>query len=617
MDRTRKLPNITWSTLAVALGVFVLSFIAFWPGVSGGFLFDDYHNIVTNAHVQIKSLAWDSLWRAANAYSDGTRQLAMVTFALNAYWAGLNPWAYKVTGLLVHACNAVLVFFLVRRILDSCRIVAFRQRTMAAGAIALIWAIHPLQVSSALYIVQRMETLCFGFLFVALLLYLRAREEQIKIGHSHKGLWLGMVLAWLGAWFCKESAVLLPLFCLGLEATVLGFASANPVQSRFWRGICWFGGLLAVLVFVLWVWPRYYSSEPYSGRDFNTAQRLLTQCRVLLLYVQQILLPLPSTIHFYYDDFPVSVGWLHPASTVVSALVLVTALVSAILGRRRFPVFSLGLFWFFAAHFLTSNIVPLEMVFEHRNYFASLGLLLVCAELIARLPVRDGPAIKYVGIAALLVGVGILGCIRAATWGNVLLLATDMVDKNPRSARAGMDLGVAYYEMSGGNPDSPFYQFAISQFSRVAEMPHASTQADVNLILMASSPGLPDGVLDVKAIWKRYLQRLQTVHLSVETRTSLWSLLSERMKGKAIDDGGLERALNIILDREDQPDYRLAQVADYYLRVRGKRERAVVLYEEAVRKARQGNNQRLIDSIVGELLTSGEQELVGHLILVD
>lgn len=594
----------TYHRLAL-VGLFLLTVLLFWPGVSGGFLFDDYHNIVTNAHVQLKTLSADSLWRAANAYSGGTRQLSMLTFALNAYWAGLEPWAYKVTGLLIHGVNAVLIGLLGLCLLAFSTLVCASQRSWAAFALALVWAVHPLQVSSALYIVQRMETLCFTFLLIAMLLYLKARCQQIATGRSRKSLWLGIVVSTLLAWFSKESAIVLPLFLLAFELTVLGFTSASPRQARLWR-ICYgVSTLIAVLVFFAWALPHYYSAELHSGRDFNTAQRILTQFRVLAMYLQQILLPLPSTLTFYYDDMPVSTGWLNPVNTLFCAVLLAALFGWALFARKRHPLAALGILLFFASHFLTSNIIALEMIFEHRNYFALFGILLVTVELIARLPLRDGPGIKYAGITALVIGVSFLGCIRAATWGNVLLLATDMTHSNPQSARAGMDLGVAYYELSGGDNNSPFYQFAAKEFERVSAFPHASTQPMVNLILMAVGQGLPDDLIDIDLVWRRYLQRLGALHLSVETRTSVWSLLEQRMKNRAIDDHYLPQALEIIFSRAEQADYRHAQAADYYLTVLGQRDQAVTHYTAALHKANSSGNTRLVEAIYRTLLEKG------------
>lgn len=607
----------TFSSLTARIGKFLLAFVilfvvlvVFWPGVSGGFLFDDYHNIVTNANVQIKELSAASLWNAAQGYSGGTRQLAMVSFALNAYWAGTDPWAYKVTGLLVHAFNGVLVFLLTQRLISFSTRIAPQHQRMASLALALVWALHPIQVSSALYVVQRMETLCVTFLIIALLFYLRARVQQTNVGFSQPGLWLGMFLAAALAMMFKESAVLLPLFCLGLELTVLRFSSARSGQRQFWRLLYLVGGVLGLLLFVFFIVPHYYSAEPYAGRDFNTIERLLTQARVLWLYVQQMLLPLPHILYFYYDDLPISTGWLQPASTLPAVLGWVGIIGLAVLWRQRFPLFALGVFWFLSAHFLTSNVIGLEMVFEHRNYFASLGILLICTEVIARLPVRDEPAIKYLGVIALVVGIGFLGAVRAATWGNVVLLATDMTDANPNSARAGMDMGVAYYELSGGDSNSPFYHFAAREFERVSAFPHASTQPMVNLVLMAASGDLPDEILNLDVVWQRYLQRLQALHLGVETRTSVWSLLEQRMKGKTIDDRYLSQALGIIFARSGQADYRHAQAADYYFNVVQKPDLAIEHYKTAIEKATANGNARLIDAIRGELVENGLFDLI-------
>lgn len=611
-------PSHNISSIFLSVCLFVVGMAVFWPGVSGGFLFDDYHNIVTNAHVQIKELTPETLWRAANAYSESTRQLAMVSFALNAYWAGLDPWAYKVTGLLIHAVNSVLVFWLVLRIFSFGSVIAPKNQIWAAAAVGFLWGLHPIQVSSALYIVQRMETLCFTFLFIALLLYLYARQQQITKGHSHLGWWLGLMLAWGLAWLCKENAVLLPLFFLGLEVAVLQSAAAvRPEQQQFWQKIYTVVSVLGLLVFALWVWPHYYTAQPYSGRDFNTTERLFTQARVLWLYVQQILLPAPGNLYFYYDNFPLSKSWLQPVSTLAACLAWLFTFVLAVLVRHRLPLVSLGVFWFLSAHFLTSNIIGLEMVFEHRNYFALLGVLLIFTEAISRLPVRDGPGIKYFAVSVLVVGIGFLGGVRAAMWGNTLLLATDMVAKNPQSARAAMDLGVIYYEISSGEENSPFYQFAARTFNQAASLPNASTQADVNLILMSAGNKLPEDVLNIEFIWKRYLEKLQSLHLGVETRTSVWSLLQERVKGKDLDDVNLQKALNIIIDREDQPDYRMAQVANYYLTILREEENAKKYYEMAIQKAHKVKNQKLVDAIIASVMQEGYPSLAAHLVLIN
>ena len=88
------------------------------------------------------------------------------------------------------------------------------------------------------------------------------------------------------------------------------------------------------------------------------------------------------------------------------------------------------------------------------------------------------------------------------------------------------------------------------------------------------------------------------------------------MKGKAIDDRHLEQALAIIMKREDQQDYRLAQVADYYLRILNNEKMAKTLYVDAIHEAQKNGNKPLIDAIVGSVFDAGSPHLAAQLALM-
>src|SRR5690606_12883695 len=75
----------------------------------------------------------------------------------------------------------------------------------AALALALAWAIHPLQVSSVLYVVQRLQTMATLLLVLALLSYLSARRAQMD-GKSGRTGWMLTGLLWVLALSCKEDA---------------------------------------------------------------------------------------------------------------------------------------------------------------------------------------------------------------------------------------------------------------------------------------------------------------------------------------------------------------------------------------------------------------------------
>src|SRR5690606_737989 len=180
---------------------------------------------------------------------------------------------------------------------------------------------------------------------------------------------------------------------------------------------------------------------------------------------------------------------IDPWTTLMGGGLIAGLLFLAVILRRRAPLAALGILWFFAGHAITSNVVPLELAFEHRNYFALLGVLLVIAQAVRMIPVRHGPAIKAVAVCAVILTLGFLGAIRSATWGESLLLATEHAGISPRSPRALQDVGIVYYEMSGGVADSPFFSFAVKVFEQAGSLPSSSILPDQTLLLLGAQHG--------------------------------------------------------------------------------------------------------------------------------
>jgi hypothetical protein len=583
-----------WAWLLAPL-LLILTLGLYWPGMGGPFVFDDYPALVNNPRLHVTDFSFDAFARAALSFDagGGSRPLAMASFAFNHALGGLDPWGYKLFGVVVHAINALLVFALVLRLLGLVQ-VGEQHRRVAAFAIALLWAVHPLQISTVLYVVQRMETLSLTFVLMALLAYLRGRALQIA--GSRGWPWFVACLPLIGLGLaCKETAVLFPAYALALEWTVLRFETKEPAYGKLWRRLYLIGTVLALLVFVLIAVPRYGSLETFTGRDFNSIERVLSQLRILPLYLGQMLWPVPGSMTFYYDDFLPSRSVLSPISTLFGSLVLVGLLASAWLLRRRAPLYALGIFWFFAAHLLTSNVLSLELVFEHRNYFALLGILLAAADLVRRIPVEDGPAIKYAGATALILGVGALGVLRAATWGDKLLLATDLAARNPSSARAAHELGVTYYEMTDGYTNSPFFGFAQKQFEREAGLPSASILGEQALILMASAAKQPAD----PALWDGLIEKLRERPITPQTTQGLFALLDNRLKGASVDDLKLTEAFMVTFDRVTFPPNTYASFGDYLLEQVGNVPLANLMIAKAIDESRHypGYAARIVNAL--------------------
>jgi hypothetical protein len=112
-------PTINRTGWWLLLAAFVLTIAVYWPGLFGGFLFDDYPNIVDNHGVQPSNASFSSLVGAAlsSPSSEFKRPLASLSFAANYLISGLDPYWMKLTNLVIHLLNGLLVFLLARSLL--------------------------------------------------------------------------------------------------------------------------------------------------------------------------------------------------------------------------------------------------------------------------------------------------------------------------------------------------------------------------------------------------------------------------------------------------------------------------------------------------------------------
>ena len=413
------------------------SFAAYWPGLTGGFYLDDHAQILQNPFVQPEVLDWSALVKAAHSSLSGPtgRPLSMLTFAFGYSIYGLDPWAMKLVNVGIHICNGLLVYLLVHLLVRYYNKDASDKYALLPVTLAGLWMLHPLQVSSVLYIVQRMTLLSAFFMLLGLVGYVYFR------GKEHRKVWMGMVVLCVCtviATLAKENGLLAPVYAALIEWFIFRFRDANKTQKR---ALIAFFVILPIIIGIALAIKLLYDPEwinrAYSVRTFTPLERLLTEARALFFYQEMIVVPDLGAMGLYHDDFPLSHDLFHPAPTFFAVLWHPFLLAVAWSLRKRYAMVALGIFWFYASHILESTIVPLELVFEHRNYLALAGLWL--ALLSVALPLLRKPTMRaYSGL--LLVGlVAIFGgatTLRAADWGDFFGHALMEAKRHPDSARS-------------------------------------------------------------------------------------------------------------------------------------------------------------------------------------
>jgi tetratricopeptide (TPR) repeat protein len=438
--------------------MFVLLLAAAWfayrPGLSGGFLFDDLVNL--DALGKTGSVDdWRTFWRyITSGTADPTgRPLALLSFLLDARDWPADPAPFLRTNLLLHLLNGGLLFALIRR-LDR----ALRRDAAGSHFVALLasgmWLLHPLLVSTTLYIVQREAMLPATFVLLGLLSYAKGRERFAATdGASGLALMFGGILAGTAlAILCKGNGALLPLLAWVLEATVYSgarpMASVSPVAQRHFRAakllllvvpsLC----LFAYVARLLASWDVMLANRPWT-----IGQRVLTEPRVLIDYLNLLVVPRSVSTGLYNDSYIASTGLLHPASTLTCLLALLALLSSALLFRRRWPRYGAAILFYFAGHLLESTTVPIELYFEHRNYLPAMLLFWPIASGLYGWKVSRTARIAVA--CALLLLLAATTYQRAVLWGKPDVMASLWARQNPGSSRAQATAAIA--DLQAGN----------------------------------------------------------------------------------------------------------------------------------------------------------------------
>jgi hypothetical protein len=516
------------------LAVCILLVLAvYWPGLGGGFVFDDFSNIVANDKLNV---SFASGWRAwlATAFSSPAselqRPLTMVTFALNVAMTGLDPYWMKLTNVAIHALNTFLVYGLAGRIVQATNAPLngdSQARDRVALWIAAAWALNPINVTAVLYVVQRMESLSHTFVFAGLSLYLAGRARLLRGNGGWPLSLAGLVGCTAAGLLAKESAVLLPLYAFAIEWSLHDRAARDRRHERRMAGLFGLTLLLPAILGIAWLLPRF-GAAAYVGRTFDLGTRLLTEPRVVLDYLHWTLLPTLGAMGLYHDDYVPSRGLFDPPATVLALVVLAALVTAAVLLRRRRPLAALGLAWFFCAQLLTATVVPLELMFEHRNYFASLGVCLVLADLCLLAPEtprnRRLGAYAAMGLLVLYAGVTTM---RTSEWRNPLAFAAIEAERHPRSPRAAYELARDYVVLTGYRADSPYLQPAFIALERAMATPGASPLPDAAALVLAART---DRVVDA-AWWEGMRRKLADNPIGPQETMALDSLVRCQIEG--------------------------------------------------------------------------------------
>ena len=421
------------------------------------FVFDDHYDIIDNPAIRHLWPLWDVfLVRSTSSVGLQSRPVVNLSFALDYAVGGLNTLPYHVTNLAIHVLAGLALFGVVRRTLLLPRLRdRFGQASVPlALAVALLWAVHPLQTESVTYITQRYESMMGLFYLVAVYGVIRCGDST----HAYRwgAVTVAATLLSLGS---KEVAVSLPIMILLYDRVLLSGSFSEIWRRRWGLYLALLAAWAAFAVLQLRVGPRPLAGYALPLSWFDYAR---SQPGVILHYLRLAFWPQPLVLDYGWPPAR-TVGDILPGAIVVAGLLAATGY-----AFWRWPAWGLLGAWFFLILAPTSSVMPLaDLAFEHRMYLplAAVGLRAWCW---ASMPPSQalvlfrgkGQRVSRVACWAVLpsVALAVLTCQRNIDYRDEVLIWQDIVvpasesihaptttSASPLAGRGQVDEAIAHY----------------------------------------------------------------------------------------------------------------------------------------------------------------------------
>jgi tetratricopeptide (TPR) repeat protein len=414
------------------LGLLLLATVPMLPALQGEFLdWDDPYYVTHNFRIQ--QLSWANVAdlfrlepRNGPIPNGQYTPLAELTLMVEHRLAGLTPWVYHATNLLIHVANVFLVYVLLRKL---------RADRPWAWLTAALFAVHPLHVESVAWIAERKDVLCALFYLGALILYL-----QFRAG-GRRRYFAAAVAAGGLALLSKPMAVTLPAV-LVLCDLYLG----RPLADQWKRP--WLLPFAALsLVFAAITLRTHVGYGVIRGGEVgNVLQNATMASWNFFWFVGKTLWPVGLTAY-------VPVPPAGAATTVVYGLAaLGVAVLVAALGwqawRRGLRLVPFGIFFFLVALLPVSRLVPIGiryMVADRFFYIPGIGFLLLLAYALVRWVRRPSAArpLRIAAVAALMLFWGGLTFAQSRIWRSSETLWTHVLERVPDATVALNGLALA------------------------------------------------------------------------------------------------------------------------------------------------------------------------------
>jgi tetratricopeptide (TPR) repeat protein len=482
------------SEILIAGCLALVTLVVYWPACDNRFVnFDDNVYVTENSQLRL-GLTWSGFaWAFSTFHAANWHPVTWISFLVDYQLAGLNPTGYHATNVVLHALNAILVFFALR---------ALTRTVWPSAFIAALFALHPLHVESVAWVSERKDVLSTLFWMLALLAY------AWYAAAPSLARYLPVVCVFALGLMAKPMLVTLPFVLL-----LLDFWPLRRTPLPFWEKTPLF--LMAAASCVVTCYAQAEWNSFQSLHDLSLRTRLANALVSYARYIEQMLCPVSLCAYYPYSAASLSTG-----RVVLAAALLFGVTIIAIREARRRPYLLVGWFWYLGTLVPVIGVVQVgvQALADRYTYVPLIGLFLMLAFSLAEgASSLRRPASLVAVPLAILIACGVRSFSQIGYWHDSVTLWTHVLEVAPDNSLAQYNLGIEFEKRR--NPE-----LAAEHYAAALAIDPKHPGAHTNLGVILADLGYLDEAI------RQYRAALKTAPDYAEAHNNLGTALAREQK---------------------------------------------------------------------------------------
>jgi tetratricopeptide (TPR) repeat protein len=437
---SQKANKLLWQ---LPLCIAVITFLCYSYSLHNQFTNWDDERFITDNNF-IRSFSSDNVKAMLlhDVTNDYYNPITILSYAINYHFAGLSPFQYYLTNIILHIINCVLLFFFVLLLLKAMEkngLGNFKYKEWLAAFCTLTFAINPVHVESVSWIAERKDVLYGLFYFAGLIFYMRYLEQK-KIK-----LLIAVILCFVLSLLSKPMAVVFPGSLLAIDFLLSG----KPSRRQWIDKIPFI--LISLIAGLMTIHNQTQAGAIHNDTGFF--ERILVASYGCFMYIVKSFFPVGLCSFYPYPETGSMPAIFYFAPLIALLILSVPIYLAWRSGKSNFRLIAFGVAFFLVNFVFVSQLLPSgpNIMADRYTYISSFGVLFP-AIILGYYWLMKNNKLKslLLGIAGVyIIALGILCYNRTLVWHSTETLWTDVIKKygqRPREIiQAYNNLGSYYF----------------------------------------------------------------------------------------------------------------------------------------------------------------------------